>query len=210
MGLYSNYPFALAAGLGLNAVAAFQLRVGMKLEWPAVMGIFVWEGVIITILVLTGLRQAISDAHSDGTEARHRGGHRSVHHLHRLEPRRVHQARPGPSDPVALGDLGTWPVLVAVVALLLTCVLHAQGDRALLIGILAATIVAIVVNYATGLEGVHDAWSSGAAFAGADVPRTSRSSASSTCSAPGKSLGSGPRWRSSRSCSLTSSTRSAR
>jgi AGZA family xanthine/uracil permease-like MFS transporter len=62
MGLYANYPFALAAGLGLNAVAAFQLRLGLNLPWPAVMGVFFWEGLIITVLVLTGLRQAIADA----------------------------------------------------------------------------------------------------------------------------------------------------
>ena len=34
----------------------------MGLDWPAVMGVFFWEGLIITVLVLTGLREAISDA----------------------------------------------------------------------------------------------------------------------------------------------------
>jgi len=61
MGLYTNYPFALAAGLGLNAVVAFSLpALGMT---PAqAMGVVVIEGVIITILVLAGLREAIMDA----------------------------------------------------------------------------------------------------------------------------------------------------
>ena len=40
----------MAAGLGINAVAAFQLHVALKLDWPAVMGVFVWEGLVITIL----------------------------------------------------------------------------------------------------------------------------------------------------------------
>src|SRR5512144_338603 len=38
MGLASNYPFAIAPGMGLNAVVAFQLIVGMKLPWSSAMG----------------------------------------------------------------------------------------------------------------------------------------------------------------------------
>jgi len=61
MGLATNYPFALAAGLGLNAVVAFGLTaLGMT---PAqAMGVIVIEGVIITVLVVVGLREAIMDA----------------------------------------------------------------------------------------------------------------------------------------------------
>ena len=61
MGLVTNYPFALAAGLGLNAAVAFGLTaLGMT---PAqAMGVVVIEGVVITILVVVGLREAIMDA----------------------------------------------------------------------------------------------------------------------------------------------------
>jgi AGZA family xanthine/uracil permease-like MFS transporter len=61
MGLFTNYPFALAAGLGLNAAVAFGLTaLGMT---PAqAMGVIVIEGVIITVLVLAGLREAIMNA----------------------------------------------------------------------------------------------------------------------------------------------------
>jgi AGZA family xanthine/uracil permease-like MFS transporter len=61
MGLLTNYPFALAAGLGINAVVAFGLTsLGMT---PAqAMGVIVLEGVIITLLVLVGLREAIMNA----------------------------------------------------------------------------------------------------------------------------------------------------
>ena len=44
MGLYANYPFALAAGLGLNAFVAFTLVVGLHLTWPEAMGVIVVEG----------------------------------------------------------------------------------------------------------------------------------------------------------------------
>jgi AGZA family xanthine/uracil permease-like MFS transporter len=61
MGLLTNYPFALAAGLGLNAVVAFSLpALGMT---PAqAMGVIVIEGIVITLLVLAGLREAIMNA----------------------------------------------------------------------------------------------------------------------------------------------------
>ena len=55
MGLVGRYPFALAAGLGLNGVVAFQLAA--RMSWPAAMGVVVVEGLLITVLVLTGLRR---------------------------------------------------------------------------------------------------------------------------------------------------------
>jgi AGZA family xanthine/uracil permease-like MFS transporter len=59
MGIYARYPFALAAGLGLNAVVAFQLVGALGLTWPEAMGVIVLEGLIITILVITGFREAV-------------------------------------------------------------------------------------------------------------------------------------------------------
>ncbi len=62
MGLFANLPLALAAGMGLNSVVAFQLVAGMKLTWPQAMGVVVAEGLAISVLVATGLRQAIVQA----------------------------------------------------------------------------------------------------------------------------------------------------
>ena len=62
MGLFTNYPLALASGMGLNAVVAFQLIAGLKLPWPAAMGVVFLEGAVITVLVLTGFREAIMNA----------------------------------------------------------------------------------------------------------------------------------------------------
>jgi hypothetical protein len=62
MGLASNYPLALAAGMGLNAAVAFQLIAGLRLPWQAAMGVVFLEGIILTALVLTGFREAIMDA----------------------------------------------------------------------------------------------------------------------------------------------------
>ncbi len=61
MGLFTNFPFALAAGLGLNAVVAYGLT-GIGMTPAQAMGVVVIEGVLISILVLAGLREAIMDA----------------------------------------------------------------------------------------------------------------------------------------------------
>jgi AGZA family xanthine/uracil permease-like MFS transporter len=152
MGLYSNYPFAMAAGLGLNAVAAFQLRVGMQLDWPSVMGVFFWEGLVITILVLTGLRQSISDAIPLALKRATGVGIGLFILFIGLNLAGFIRQGPNAADPVALADLRAWPFVVAAAGLLLTVVLHARRIKgALLIGIFAATVLAIVVNYATGL-----------------------------------------------------------
>ena len=62
MGLYGKYPFALAAGLGLNAFVAFTLVAADGLTWPQAMGVIVIEGVVISLLVLTGFREAVLNA----------------------------------------------------------------------------------------------------------------------------------------------------
>ena len=61
MGLYGNYPFALAAGLGINAIVAFTLTA-KGLDAKGAMGVILLEGTAITILVLAGLREAIMNA----------------------------------------------------------------------------------------------------------------------------------------------------
>src|SRR2546428_759989 len=58
MGLASNYPFALAPGMGLNAVVAFELVASRGLTWPQAMTVIFVEGLVITLPVLTRFREA--------------------------------------------------------------------------------------------------------------------------------------------------------
>ena len=62
MGVFGNVPIAIAAGLGINGVVAFTLILGRGLTWQGAMGVIVIEGIVITLLVLVGLREAIMDA----------------------------------------------------------------------------------------------------------------------------------------------------
>jgi AGZA family xanthine/uracil permease-like MFS transporter len=61
MGVWANYPFALAAGLGINAIVAFTLTA-RGLSPAGAMGVIVLEGVAVTILVVVGFREAVMNA----------------------------------------------------------------------------------------------------------------------------------------------------
>jgi AGZA family xanthine/uracil permease-like MFS transporter len=62
MGVVGNYPIAIAAGLGINGIVAFGLVLGSGLTLAGAMGVIVMEGVIVTVLVLVGLREAVMNA----------------------------------------------------------------------------------------------------------------------------------------------------
>jgi AGZA family xanthine/uracil permease-like MFS transporter len=64
MGVVANYPFALAAGLGINGIVSYSLasQGGAGLGWQGAMGVIFWEGLVVTVLVVVGLREAIMDA----------------------------------------------------------------------------------------------------------------------------------------------------
>jgi AGZA family xanthine/uracil permease-like MFS transporter len=60
MGVVGKYPFALAAGLGINGIVSYTLAT--KIGWQAAMGVIFWEGLLVTVLVLVGFREAVMDA----------------------------------------------------------------------------------------------------------------------------------------------------
>ena len=132
MGLISNYPLALASGLGINAIVAFDIILGQKVGWPVGMACVVIEGVIAFVLVLAGLREAVVRAVPELDQAVDRRRHRAVHHVRRPARRRHRRQRPGGSG-VALGDLTSGPALIALagiaVAVRWTAVRDIRGRR---------------------------------------------------------------------------------
>ena len=62
MGLWANYPFALAPGMGLNAFLAYTIVKGKGLTWESAQALIVLEGLLITILVLTKFRQQVMNS----------------------------------------------------------------------------------------------------------------------------------------------------
>ena len=150
MGLATNYPLAIASGMGINAVVAFQLVAALKLPWTAAMGVVLLEGLAITVLVLTGFREAIM--HAIPVSLKRAIGVGIGLFILFIGLGAAGIVKPGPPGvPVTLGDLTAAPVAVALFGLLLTVWLTARrSSGALLVGILVSTGLAIAVNAATG------------------------------------------------------------
>ena len=62
MALATNYPVALAPGMGLNAFFAFTMCGALRVPWRGALGLVFWEGVIFLLLTLSGMRQKIVEA----------------------------------------------------------------------------------------------------------------------------------------------------
>jgi AGZA family xanthine/uracil permease-like MFS transporter len=148
MGLYTNKAYAIAPGLGLNAVVAFGLVAGEGLSFAAAMGLIVIEGIAVTILVLTGYREKIMDAIPlDLKKAIAIGIGLFIAFIGLVNSGVVVQGVPV----VDIGRWTTWPIFVTFFGLALTIALRARGVRGdLLIGIVATTILATVINEASG------------------------------------------------------------
>lgn len=148
MGIYGNRPFAMAAGLGLNAVVAFQLVLGKPpLPWPAAMGVVLLSGVALTILVLTGLREAVLNAVPLMLKRSIGVGIGLFILLVGLFNAGFVVRGPAGGPPVGLSTLNSGPILTFVIGLALTFWLFARGVRgALLLGIVGTTIIAGILH----------------------------------------------------------------
>jgi adenine/guanine/hypoxanthine permease len=151
MGLVSNYPFALAPGLGLNAVVAFTLIAGFKLPWQAAMGVIFLEGLLITLLVLTGFREAVMHAIPMSLKKAISVGIGLFILFIGLEiGELIIWGSRDIGTPVAISPMNTPRQLVTIVGLALTLLFFARGMRgALLLGILSTTVFAVIVNAVT-------------------------------------------------------------
>ncbi|SNY70670.1 NCS2 family permease [Paractinoplanes atraurantiacus] len=151
MGVVARFPLALAAGLGVNALVAYE--IAPEMTWADAMGLVVIEGVLIAILVLTGLRTLVFRAVPTQLKTAIGVGIGLFLMIVGLVDagfvRRVPDAA-NSTVPVELGIGGKpagWPTFVFVVGLLFTLILFVRKVRgAILIGILGSTVLAIIVE----------------------------------------------------------------
>ena len=161
MGVVANFPLALATGLGLNAFVAF--AIASQMTWADAMGLVVLEGLVILVLVLTGFREAVFHAVPAQLKIAISVGIGLFIALIGLVDagfvRRVPDAANSPV-PVQLGldgQLQGWPVLVFVIGLALVITLWVLRVRgAILISILAMTVLAIVIEAIGGFGSDQD------------------------------------------------------
>lgn len=154
MGVYGRYPLGLATGLGLNALVAYV--IAPRMTWPQAMGLIVWEGIAITVLVLTGFRKAVFKAVPRPLRTAISVGIGLFIALVGLVDAGVVRIPVGPDGkptstvPVELGIHGSligWPIAVFVIGFLLLVALYTRKVKgAMLIAILGTTAVAMVVE----------------------------------------------------------------
>ncbi|MGW1625087.1 NCS2 family permease [Streptomyces sp. NPDC002172] len=161
MGFVGKVPLALAAGLSVSGVLSSQ--VAPQMTWPQAMGMCVMYGVVIMLLVVTGLREMIMNAIP--LALKHgitMGIGLFIALIGFYKSGFVHQGKATPVTLGPAGELAGWPVLLFAGTLLLIFMLQARNvPGAILIGIVSGTVVAAALN---GL-GVIDPkqWASGAA-----------------------------------------------
>jgi adenine/guanine/hypoxanthine permease len=167
MGIYANYPFALAAGLGLNAFVAFTLVASLGLTWPEAMGVIVAEGLVVTASVLVGFREAMLNAiPADLKRAIGVGIGLFITLIGLVNAGIVVHPEGGGTVVSIRSDLASWQILTFALGLLLTSALVAWRVKgALLLGLLATTVLAIVFNathddklWANGVAVWPDKW----------------------------------------------------
>ncbi len=146
MGLFANFPVALASGLGLNAIVAFTLILGLGLSWQEAMAVVVVEGVLITILVLTNLREAVLNAIPMSLKFAIAVGIGLFIAFIGLKNGGI--VVQDSATYLALGDFTRGPVLLAVVGLILTLALVARQIKG---GILAGIFLTGVIGMIFGI-----------------------------------------------------------
>ncbi|MER5733094.1 NCS2 family permease [Streptomyces sp. NPDC002138] len=162
MGFIGKVPLALAAGLSVSGVLSSQVVPHMT--WPQAMGMCVMYGVVIMLLVVTGLREMIMNAIPLALKhAITMGIGMFVALIGLVKAGFVgHGSEFGP--PVSLGatgELAGWPVLIFAVTLLTIFMLQARKvPGAILIGIVSGTVVAVILNAVADID--PKAWRSGA------------------------------------------------
>lgn len=153
-GIVANYPFGIAAGLGINTLLA--VTIAPQVTWPEAMGLVVIDGVIIVLLAVTGFRTAVFNAIPAELKAAIAAGIGAFIAFIGLVDsgfvRRIPDVA-GTTVPVGLGidgSIASWPTAVFVFGVLLMGILVVRKVRGgLLIGIVTTTVVAAIIEAVT-------------------------------------------------------------
>lgn len=147
MGLLSNYPLALAPGMGLNAYFTYTVVKTMGLPWQVALGCVFLSAVAFLLLTLTGVRRLIMDAIPGSLFAAVSGGIGLFIAFIGLKSAGIIVSDPDTS--VTLGKLASATPALAILGLLIIAVLQARAIRgAMLLGILGTAAAAWIMGLA--------------------------------------------------------------
>jgi len=155
MGLYANYPVALAPGMGLNAYFTYGVVGGMGYTWQVALGAVFLSGLIFFALSLFRVRERIIDAIPHSLKLAISAGIGFFLGIIALKNAGLVVAHP--ATLVTIGDVRTIPVLIAALAFAAIIALdHRRVPGALIIGVLGATLAGIALGISPFL-GIVDA-----------------------------------------------------
>ncbi|HLH31188.1 MAG TPA: NCS2 family permease, partial [Terriglobia bacterium] len=141
MGLYANYPIAVAPGMGLNAFFTYTVVIGMKLPWETALGAVFISGVVFFLLTVTQVRQWIVDGVPPVLRLAIGVGIGLF--IAFIGLRNAGIIVKNDATLLALGDMKSAGVLVSVAGVIVTSFFVARGIKgALLVGILGTTVLA--------------------------------------------------------------------
>jgi AGZA family xanthine/uracil permease-like MFS transporter len=148
MGLLSNYPLALAPGMGLNAYFAYTVVKTMGLPWPVALGCVFISGLAFLLLTLAGVRQLIMSAVPRSLFAAVSGGIGLFIAFIGLKDAGV--IVPNAGTTVGLGKLTAATPALAMLGLLIIATLQGRAVKAaMLIGILTVAAIAWIFGFAS-------------------------------------------------------------
>jgi AGZA family xanthine/uracil permease-like MFS transporter len=154
MGLISNYPLALAPGMGLNAYFTYTVVQGMGLPWQTALGCVFLSGIAFLLLTVAGVRQLIISALPRSLFAAVGGGIGLFIAFIGLSDAGVIVARPGTM--VGLGSLTAPTAALSLLGLLVIAALQTQAIKgAMLFGILVTAGMAWLLGFAHFAPGAY-------------------------------------------------------
>lgn len=143
MGLYANYPIAMAPGMGLNAYFAYGVVKGMGYTWEAALGAVFISGCLFLIVTLTKIRAMIVNGIPHSIRSAITAGIGLFLAIIALKNAGIVAAHPATF--VTLGNLHSATVVMAIVGFFIIVALdHLRVKGAILIGILAVTILSFI------------------------------------------------------------------
>lgn len=143
MGLYANYPIALAPGMSLNAYFTFSVCIGMHIPWRTALGMTFFSGVLFVLLTITKVREQIVNGIPDCLKYSTAGGIGLFIAFVGLRNAKLIVANP--ATLVSIGNFSDPEVQAACFGIALMLILVTRRlNGAILLGILGTTLFGIV------------------------------------------------------------------
>ena len=148
MGIWANYPIAIAPGLAMNAYFAFVVVISMGVPWQEALGAVFISAAIFLLLSLTSFRQAVINAIPPSMKEGISAGIGLFISFVGLQS--AHLISPSPATLVTLGNFADPVAYMSLIGLFISLVLVLNNVRgALFLGMIATSVLSLIMGYIT-------------------------------------------------------------